>query len=263
MTYHKKLCIYIRLVQGIVSETLFIKNVKISSGNAETIYQEIKQVFLERNIDKRKVIGFGSDGPSVMTGAKNGVAMKMTQDYPYLENAHCIAARLALVTNQAANNVNYMQKFQEMITSLYCYFKHSAVCVAKLQEMQEVLDARLLKIKALHDVRWFSFCAALEAVYRCWEPPAVMLEQQKDPKDILKNIASFEFLAVMSMLMDVIPILTQLNLIFQKTDLAIVNPALEVARSQLDCLLREDGAHLSKFLREAGKSMQQYKGVNI
>ncbi|MGH0120158.1 UNVERIFIED_CONTAM: hypothetical protein FKN15_065919 [Acipenser sinensis] len=199
----------------------------------------------------------------VMTGAKNGMATKMTQDSPYLENAHCIAPRLALVTNQAANNVNYMQKFQEMITSLYCYFKHSAVRVAKLQEMQEVLDAPLLKIKALHDVCWFSFCAALEAVYRCWEPPAVMLEQQKDPKDsgILKNIASFEFLAVMSMLMDVIPILTQLNLIFQKKDLAIVNPALEVARSQLDCFLREDGPHLSKFLREAGKSMQQYKGV--
>ncbi|MGH0145837.1 UNVERIFIED_CONTAM: hypothetical protein FKN15_041785 [Acipenser sinensis] len=79
-----------------------------------------------------------------------------------------------------------------MITSLYYYMKHSAVRVAKLQE---VLDAPLLKIKEKTDL-----------------------------------------------------------------DLAVVNPALEAARSQLDCLLREDGPHLSKFLREAGKSMQQYKG---
>ncbi|MGH0133285.1 UNVERIFIED_CONTAM: hypothetical protein FKN15_039742 [Acipenser sinensis] len=97
-----------------------------------------------------------------------------------------------MAKSQAANNVTYMQKFQEMITSLYYYMKHSAVRVAKLQE---VLDAPLLKIKEKTDL-----------------------------------------------------------------DLAVVNPALEAARSQLDCLLREDGPHLSKFLREAGKSMQQYKG---
>ncbi|RXM33483.1 hypothetical protein EOD39_5412 [Acipenser ruthenus] len=85
----------------------------------------------------------------VMTGAKNGMATKMKQDYPYLENAHCIAHRLALVTSQAANNVTYMQKFQEIITSLYYYVKHSTVHVAKLQEMQKVLDAPLLKIKEI------------------------------------------------------------------------------------------------------------------
>ncbi|MGH0151746.1 UNVERIFIED_CONTAM: hypothetical protein FKN15_001673 [Acipenser sinensis] len=87
---------------------------------------------------------------SVMTGAKNGMATKMKQDYPYLENAQCIAHRLALVTSQAANNVTYMQKYQEIITSLYYYFKHLTVHVAKLQEMQEVLDAPLLKIKEVY-----------------------------------------------------------------------------------------------------------------
>ncbi|KAJ8356676.1 hypothetical protein SKAU_G00194700 [Synaphobranchus kaupii] len=168
----------------------------------------------------------------------------MREDFPNVQNIHCIAHRLALVTSQAAEKIPYMLKFQEIISGLYYYFKHSTLHVAKLKEMEKVLHAPQLKMKEVHSVRWFSFYAALEALYRCWEPLAVMLEQQEEPKGkgILKNIASFKFLGVMSMLMDVIPVLTQLNLVFQKTDLdlAVVNPALEATKDQLRHLLTHD-----------------------
>lgn len=191
----------------------------------------------------------------------------MREDFPNVQNIHCIAHRLALVTSQAAEKIPYMLKFQEIISGLYYYFKHSTLRVAKLKEMEKVLHAPQLKMKEVHSVRWFSFYAALEALYRCWEPLAVMLEQQEEPKGkgILKNIASFEFLGVMSMLMDVIPVLTQLNLVFQKTDLdlAVVNPALEATKDQLRHLLTHDGTHALKFCGEAGETLKQYKGVAV
>ncbi|KAJ8381380.1 hypothetical protein SKAU_G00021580 [Synaphobranchus kaupii] len=155
----------------------------------------------------------------------------------------------------------------EIISGLYYYFKHSTLRVAKLKEMEKVLHAPQLKMKEVHSVRWFSFYAALKALYRCWEPLAVMLEQQEEPKGkgILKNVASFKFLGAMSMLMDVIPVLTQLNLVFQKTDLdlVVVNPALEATKDQLRHLLTHDGTHALKFCGEAGETLKQYKGVAV
>ncbi|KAJ8353428.1 hypothetical protein SKAU_G00209950 [Synaphobranchus kaupii] len=136
----RKLCIYLRIVTGIMAETLFLRNLQIASGNAETEYAAIKELLHEKAVD-----------------------------------------------------------------------------------------------------------------------------QQDDPKGkgILKNIATYEFMGVMAMLMDVIPVLTQLSLVFQKKDLAVVNPALETAKDQLKHLITNNGAHSVKFRGEAGDSMKEYIGVSV
>jgi hypothetical protein len=80
-----------------------------------------------------------------MTGKKNGVAAKMKADNPYLENVHCVAHRLALVMSQSADDVPNLKKVQETLTSIFYYFKHSAVRVASLTAIQQILDSEELR----------------------------------------------------------------------------------------------------------------------
>ena len=43
-----------------------------------------------------KVVGFGSDGASVMVGSRNGVVAMLKADVPYLVDIHCLAHKLDL-----------------------------------------------------------------------------------------------------------------------------------------------------------------------
>ena len=240
-TVLKKLCIYLRYMRNYEPVTSFVENVQIDSGTADAIYDKIKACLKKYKVGDRQVIGFGSDGASVMTGSKAGVAAHMKKHVnSYIEGVHCIAHRLALVMSQAAEkkNVPYLAKYQEILTAVYKYFKHSAKRVSALAEMQKVLDMPEIHIKEVYAVRWFAFYNALEAVFRNWEPLMIMLEQSKQQTELSgkgqglhKLMGTYEFLATMHLLMDVIPILTHLNLIFQKSnlDIAVIVPAIKSA----------------------------------
>ena len=47
-------------------------------------------------------------------------------------NTHCMAHCLALCTSQAANQVEKMEKYRQLLTDLYYYFSKSAKRVAGL-----------------------------------------------------------------------------------------------------------------------------------
>jgi len=89
-------------------------------------------------------------------GPKNGVAGLMKKHLnPLLQNVHCIAHHLALVTSQAAKEVLYLKKYHTILGNLFYYFRglHSAVRSAKLAKIQEILDSPTLTLKELHGLR--------------------------------------------------------------------------------------------------------------
>ena len=91
----KKMVVYLRIISDTMKpETLYICNVQISNGTAETIMGEMQTVLNDQKIPPQNVIGLGSDGAWVMTGAKNGVTGRMTREMnPNIINVHCIAHR--------------------------------------------------------------------------------------------------------------------------------------------------------------------------
>lgn len=46
-------------------------------------------------VELSKVMGFGSDGASVMMGRRGGVVAKLKEENPNLIGIHCVAHRLA------------------------------------------------------------------------------------------------------------------------------------------------------------------------
>lgn len=266
-----KLVVYFRTVSDdMKAETVLGGNVDIPNGKAQTIFEEMEKLCDEKQIDNRKKIGLGSDGARVMTGHVNGVSALYKNVNPFLKNVHCIAHRLALVMAQAANQCEYLKKYQEIVGQIYWYFRTSGVRSSKLAQVQQILDSPQLKLKEIHGVRWFSFYAALNAIYECWDAICTTLEEAADNKDstakgLLKKITTVQFLGVTSVLMDVIPTMTSINLLFQKRDLdlCLVYPTLDTAVQELKKLETENGYHLGQFVHDIGEKCQVYKNIHI
>ena len=133
-------------------------------------------------MDEKKVVGFGSDGASVMTGKNNGVAARLKRVNPFLISIHCKAHKLALCTSQASTGIQFLSTFKETLTALYRYFQKSSLQTHQLKEFQEIFQQPQLKVEEFHEIRWFAFYGALEALHRTWSSLLAYIESHDDPK---------------------------------------------------------------------------------
>ena len=232
----KKLILYVRLLDPdtFIASTHFIGNITVegSSCTAEVLFNLIIQFLEEKKIDISKVIGFGSDGAAVMTGSKNGVATRFRSKCPHIVSIHCMAHRLNLCTSQASRNIPYMKQFEETFTQLYRFFEKSANREAELKEIQKVLDSPELKVREVHEIRWLAFYDALTAVFHSYRALVKYFkkhDKSKNVQEILEKLTDYRFVSVMHIMMDIIPHLSQLCLLLQKSDLdiAAVKPAIQ------------------------------------
>ena len=116
-------------------------------GKAETIEQSIVSLIREVNISGDKIVGFGSDGASNMTGRHSGVATRMKNAIPELVSVHCRAHRVALAASQSVDGIPCLKKFEKQISSLFAYFHNSPLRSAGLREVQDILDDPKIGLK--------------------------------------------------------------------------------------------------------------------
>ena len=218
-------------------ETIFLRNVEYEDGSGLGLTNQLVQEITNRNIDVRKITGFGSDGASVMTGLDKGVNGRMRALHPHIIHVYCLSLRLALCTSQAAAEIKQLKKYQECLTNLFYYFKASASREQELHRIQAILNHPPLKYKEIHAVRWLSFNEALEAVIRTMDPLLTYLHNRvasKDPKakGLLKVMASREFIYTTYMMMDVMSLASLLCLTFQNKDLDVAKAKVGKSISQ-------------------------------
>ncbi|XP_061191044.1 zinc finger protein 862-like [Saccostrea echinata] len=215
------------------AQTVFLRDIEYESGTGEGLTSEITKELKLRNISLSKVLGFGSDGASVMTGLDKGVIGRLKELNPHILNIHCMAHRLALCTAQAANGIPALKRYQEFMTKLFYYFKVSADREKEVHKVQALLDHPMLKYKEIHAVRWLSFYDGLETIYKTLDPLLTYLhnrEAKKDPKakGLLKQMATTQFIYITYLMMDILPIVMRLCLTFQKDDLDVARAKISV-----------------------------------
>lgn len=86
-----------------------MKMKQIMDGTASTLYSTLLAVLEDFGVDVSKVLGFGSDGASVMTGRENGVAARLKRDSPHAVAVRCICHRLYLAVSQVCIVIPAMQ----------------------------------------------------------------------------------------------------------------------------------------------------------
>ena len=71
------------------------------------------------------MLGPATDGASVMTAKRNGVAALLRREWKLLLNVHCICYRLALACGDANDHVQYIQSVENNLLQLWSFFKNS------------------------------------------------------------------------------------------------------------------------------------------
>ena len=147
------------------------------------------------NLSIDHLSSFESDGASVMTGRRAGIATLLKALNSYIISVHCIFHRLALVSGQASCDVKYLQKMKEYLLALWKYFHYSPVWSVHLNSMQQVMDSPELKIVKAVDTRWLSHKAAVSTLLQCLASVFVTLQQEVDPTAVgLCNVIYNTFL---------------------------------------------------------------------
>ena len=99
----------------------------LADGTATSIEKATLDLLHTAIFDIGDVSSFGSDGASVMTGRKNGVAGRLQRLNCNLISIHCIAHRLALATSQASESIPYLRRFKAILSSLFYFYHNSPV----------------------------------------------------------------------------------------------------------------------------------------
>ncbi|KAJ8334192.1 hypothetical protein SKAU_G00398310 [Synaphobranchus kaupii] len=213
----KELVLLTRLVDSNgQAKSTFAKVIPLQDGTADTIAAALKTWLQEKNISIKKVMGFGSDGAAVMTGRKNGVAVLLQKENPLMTAIHCICHRLALPVGQAGERVPYIKNhFKPNLGELFRFFAYSACRMARLHQIQELLDLAQNTLKEAEDTRWLSHDEACKSLYR--NLPAVLMTLDNENKNsatstgLLIWLHKYSTQATLYLLCDLLPHLSSLS----------------------------------------------------
>jgi len=203
-------------------KTSFLRITDIPNGTAETITGAMLKFVSDNTLHITRLCAFGSDGASVMTGRLSGVAVRLTHHNPRMIAVHCVNHRLALAAAHASDSVPYLQQFKSILQTLFFFYQNSAVRMASLHAIQEILDDPQIKCKLAKDVRWLSHDNAIKAVIRTLPSILVSLDREASENGeptahgLYKFMKSYKFVATAYLLSDVLPHLSRLSRIFQK-----------------------------------------------
>lgn len=165
-----------------------------------------------------------TDGVNVMTGTKNGLTGHFIRENRHLAHMHYWAHRVALVSQQAAENVKAIQEFKSTVASIYYYFYKSPTRASQMENIQKVLNEPVLRYREVHQVCWLSFYAALEVVYRTLDSlMTYFTTRENDAKAVglKKKIEHALFIHIAYGMMDWLQPIIKLNLFFQEKDVDI------------------------------------------
>ena len=77
---------------------------------------------------------------------------------------HCINHHLALAAVHTSDSIPYLKQFKPIPKSLFYFCQNSAVPMASLQSIQELLNDPVIKCKQARNVHWLSHENAIKAV---------------------------------------------------------------------------------------------------
>lgn len=265
----KQLIVYCRYLVNANVHSSFISILELPDGTALTIVEAVCKLCEDLNLDMRnRLCGLGSDGASVMLGARGGVSKLLKDRVPFLAAHHCIAHRLALACGQSADEISYLKRFKSVLDQLYRFYSNSAVRTAGLRAIQEVLDDPHLKLTQAKDVRWLSHERAVSHLRQCFTSVILSLDKEgtenncAEAAGLCTFIRSYNFIASLYMFSDVLPPLASLSRAFQRKDVnfTVVKPLVNGTLAAINALRATPGEHF-QCLSSVIAELEEY-GVN-
>ena len=213
---------YLRLLFRGYFRTLFWRIVQVVDGSAEGLFHLIPTQFESDGIPKWLLFSFASDGASVMTGGKSGVAVRLVAAFNlHMLTCHCIAHRHALACASAAEGNAICSYFEAILADVIGYHSHSVKRHEHLEKLQTLLGVHKLRMVRLVATRWLSRGAAVHRVFEVIA--ALIMEFQEDERDKSNALAGplvdatkcAKFMICLVVFNDILHSLCQLSMAFQ------------------------------------------------
>ena len=216
----KELILYARIIACGKVSTHFLKLIHIPDGKAETIETALISFLDHTNIPVSSITAFGSDGANVMVGHVSGVAARLKRRNPQILSIH--NHRLALGTSQAAAEVPYLVKFQQILVNIFKFYHYSATRQNALAEIQSVLNDPQLKFKEPKSVRWLSHALAIKRSL-----PSLLCSLEREASErsdptamgLAKLCKTYMFIATLLLMSDILSHVTKISLLFQRENI--------------------------------------------
>lgn len=167
-----------------------------------------------------------SDEASVMIGSRSGVATRLKELNPQLNDFHCICHRLALACTDTLTSVSYISSVLKWLSQLWYMFQNSpkkmAVYLKTQAEMKELTLSTdnahcqvTRRLKKACTTRWLSFDASVKAVYSDYPALLHTLNSLKDGDatslGLFTKLKDVKFIGMVYILSEVLPHLSTMS----------------------------------------------------
>ncbi|KAJ4944222.1 hypothetical protein JOQ06_012767 [Pogonophryne albipinna] len=221
------------------------------------------------------LIGFCSDGASVMLGVKSGVGKLLQDDFPGIILWHCLNHRLELAVDQALDVTGGTKDFQAFMDSLYSLYSQSPKNMRQLSECAHNLDIALRRIGKVFSVRWVaSSWRAVSAVWQSYPALAQHFRETSEDdtrdsrerakfKGLLSKLCSINFLKSLALMADVLTELKNLSEILQnrKTTLPKAHDIMTTYVKCIESFNRYPGQHAVDASQ--AEEVMEFKGEEL
>jgi len=167
------LIVYLKCIsnENTVPHLMFLQLLELDDQKATTITQALLNCLhhfgFTDDYMRDHLVAFVSDGASVMTGRKSGVAAQLTDLFPKLVTWHCLNHRLELAVGDAADEVQGVSHFRIFMDSLYTLYSRSPKTQKHLQTAARELDIQVKKIGRVLSTRWVA--SSFRTVTAVWD----------------------------------------------------------------------------------------------
>lgn len=176
---------------------------------------------------RKHFICFASDGASVMTGCKSGVATRLKDQYPHLVLWHCANHRLELAVGDTVSEVSGLNHFKIFMDSLYSLYSQSPKLTHELEESAKEVSSELKKIGRVLDTRWSA--SSLRTVKAVWSSHYALsnhfqgkMNDNAKCKGLYDTLTSQNFITNLAIMHDALEEIARLSLSLQNRNVSMV-----------------------------------------
>lgn len=234
----KLLSLVVRLAENNQVNDFLLGLIEVVQADALTLHKAIVDFFNEHKINyKQNLIGFAADGANVMTGKHNSVATKLKEDVPNLVIFKCVCHSFALCSSYACKQLP--NEIEELTRDIYNFIGNSPKRAAEFDEIQVLFDDKPHKLLRNCQTRWLSLQAVVQRILQKYDPLKAYFQLMQNSTDdvtkikasaILKTLTNPVTEIFLEFLNYILPIINQLNRLFQSESAQIQNLLPEVKR---------------------------------
>ncbi|MCO5560469.1 hypothetical protein L7F22_014084, partial [Adiantum nelumboides] len=238
------------------SVTRFVRLVRIKDGKAQSMFNAIMDLFADMQLDKKKLVGFASDGASSMVGIREGLVAKLRSEVPHLVGIHCIVHRENLAVKDACEQFVEFVHVDKFANKVREWIGHSTLRREELCEVYDAFHMKHYQILQMHGVRWLSRGHVMMRSVKIM--PALLTNWSGKYPKMYEKATVFQVQFLVHFLADLLEQVNMLNLMFQKehVDITLIGREIDACITLLSTMYLGqkfgDGSKcLKKFLKDA------------